>query len=34
MFLPQQAEELSSFAHLFLALEVRIEGTTETIDTG
>ena len=32
MFQPQQAAELSSFSHVALALESRIEGTTDTID--
>ena len=34
MFQPQQAAELSSFGHVALALESRIEGTTGTIDAG
>jgi hypothetical protein len=34
MFQPQQAAELSSFGHLALSLESRIEGTTGTIDAG
>ena len=32
MFQPHQAAELGSFGHLAMALESRIEGTTETID--
>ena len=31
---PQQAGELSSFDHVALALESRIEGTTGTIGAG
>jgi hypothetical protein len=34
MFQPQQAAELSSFSHLSLALESRIEGNSGTIDAG
>jgi hypothetical protein len=34
MFQPQQAAELSSFGHVALALESRIEGITKTVDAG
>jgi hypothetical protein len=34
MFRPQQAAELHSFGTVALAFELRIEGTTETIDAG
>jgi len=34
MFDPQQAAELGIFCHVVLALELRIEGTTGTIDAG
>jgi len=34
MFQPRQAAEYSSFSHVALALESRIEGMTGTIDTG
>jgi hypothetical protein len=34
MFQTQQASELSSFGHVALDLESRIEGTTGTIDAG
>jgi hypothetical protein len=34
MFQPQQAADLSSFGHVALALESRIEGATGTIDAG
>ena len=33
-FQPQEAAELGSFGHVALALESRIEGTTETTDAG
>jgi hypothetical protein len=34
MFSFLQAAELGSFSHMALALELRIEGTTGTIDAG
>jgi hypothetical protein len=32
MFQPQQTAELGSFGHVALAFELKIEGTSETID--
>jgi hypothetical protein len=34
MFQPQQAADFSSFGHLALALESKIEGVTRIIDPG
>jgi hypothetical protein len=34
MFQPQKGAELGSFSHMALALELRTEGTTGTIDSG
>jgi hypothetical protein len=34
MFQPQQAADFASFSHVALALELRVEEVTGTIDTG